>query len=134
MLRMKRITTIILLTMTAVIVVSNSLLGNPAMLKPVISMYGKVIDKSDSLPIGSKIIVYNDLNEKVGVFKSNEKDGTYFLTGLKPGSTYYLSIVMNEINFERITVDTPKAIEYKEIESNIIIDYKINKIELLTIK
>ena len=132
--RFKRILTAMLLIISATIVINNNAISNPAMLKPVISLSGKVIDKSNDLPIGTTIYIYNDINEKVGVCKSNDVDGSYFLTGLKPGTIYNLSVEISERTFEKIKVITPRVNEYTEIVRDLVIDNDANRIEVLTKK
>ncbi len=134
MLRFKRIITAMLLITSAIIVISNNALSNPAMLKPVVSLSGKVIDKSDNMPVGTKINIYNEIKEKVGVCKSNDVDGSYFLTGLKPGTIYNLSVEISEITYEKIKIVTPQVNEYTEIVRDLVINNKENRIEVLTIK
>jgi|GEM_PF-3892278 len=134
MIRFKRITTIILLLLAAAIVISNNLMGNPGMLKPVVSLTGKVLEKADNKPLNAKIYIFNIENEKIGVCKSDVANGTYFLTGLKPNTVYYLSIVTNDNKYEKIKVLTPKVYDYTEITRDLIVDKTESIVEVLTKK
>lgn len=134
MLRLKRITSVIILVLSAIIIISNNLLGNPTLIKPVVSLSGKVINKSDNSPLGTKIFIYNEKNKKIGVFKSNDTDGTYFLTGLKPSTVYYLIIETTRNSYKKVKLLTPQVDEYTEIIRDLIIDNEKNKIEMLTKK
>jgi hypothetical protein len=134
MLRFKRITAIILLLIAASIVVSNNVLGNPGMLKPVVSLTGKVLEKSENKPLVAKIFIYNIENEKIGVCKSDVAEGTYFLTGLKPNSVYYLSIETSDKKYDKIKITTPKVYEYTEIIRDLIVDNNEELVEVLTKK
>lgn len=134
MIRFKRITAVILLILTAAIVVSNNVLGNPGMLKPVVSLTGKIMEKSENKPLVAKIYIYNTENEKIGVCKSDAVEGTYFLTGLKPNSVYYLSIVTSDKKYEKIKITTPKVYEYTEIIRDLIVDNNMDLVEVITKK
>ncbi|MFH1051180.1 MAG: hypothetical protein V1779_09675 [bacterium] len=134
MLRFKRITTVIMLVIAMTILFGNYVLGNPVLLKTVVSISGKVIDKTDDSPIGTKIFIYNDKYEIVGVFKSSDIDGTFFLTGLKPGKVYFLSLETTKDNFNKIRILTPKVIEYTEIVRDLLIDNDNKIVEVLSIK
>ena len=134
MLRLKRISAVIILVLAVLIIISNNMLGKPPILKPVISVSGKVLYKANSSPFGTKIFIFNEFQEKIGVCKSNSLDGSYFLTGLKPDAVYYLSIESSKRSIKKIKLLTPKAEEYAEITRDIIIDNEKNNIELFSKK
>jgi len=134
MLRLKRLTAVIILIIAAFIVISNNLMSNPALLKPVVTLSGKVFDKSDNSPIGTKIYIYNESNEKIGVCKSSDIDGSYFLTGLKPSTVYFLTIETSRKSIKKVKLLTPKVSEYTEIVRDLIIDSEKNKVEMLSKK
>lgn len=131
MIRLKRIAAVILLILTAAIVVSNDVLGHSGILKPVVSLTGKIMEKSENKPLVAKIYIYNIENEKIGVCKSDFATGTYFLTGLKPNAVYYLSIEAADKKYEKIRVTTPKVIEYTEIIRDLIVDNNVDLVEVV---
>lgn len=87
-------------------------------LQPVVSVKGKIIeDKSDKC-LEINIFILNEKGKIIGTAKSNKLDGSFFLTGLKPGTSYELVFKSNKTTIRSMTIATPLTDEYLELNQD----------------
>jgi hypothetical protein len=85
--------------------------------KTIVSLTGSIKNELSKDPIGIEIRVFNSQGKQLFIVKSNSKDGYYFMTGLKPDSTYYLRF--NDFSYfadshEFVVPNTTKYQEYSK--------------------
>ncbi|MFC2131696.1 hypothetical protein ACFLSQ_09700 [Bacteroidota bacterium] len=116
MIRIKRYLAIIFLIIAGAVIFSNSLIGKPDLIKPVVSITGTISDKITGKAVAIKIYIYKEEGKKIGIVKSNILDGSFFITGLKPAEKYILSLEAKGYINRKIEIATPAVSEYEEIE------------------
>lgn len=100
-------------------------------LKPVVSVCGKILDDTQDLGLGLSIYIRNDNGKIIGIAKSNKLDGSYFITGLKPGTSYELVFKVDKRTIKTMQIATPLTNEYLEIEQNFFVKLKYSDLQTL---
>jgi OmpA-OmpF porin, OOP family len=130
---MKKYLTLVLFFALAFCV--QTYISKAQLIKTVVSVTGRVLDEATHGPIATTLEVFDKTGNKVNRVKSNEKDGYYFITGLKPGETYS---IRNLIDFnakqryfgQKMTITIPATDKYSEFSHDIVLiplvkDFKI---------
>jgi len=101
-----------------------------SLLKPVLSVKGKILEANTEQGISAKITLYNLEGEiKFRTKASSSKNGKYYMTGLMPNEEYIMKITPNTGYLEvAIKIRTPKTNQFDEIDK----DIEIKKIDNLT--
>lgn len=91
------------------------------LVKTVVAITGTIHDATTHKPVSLEIEVYDNSNKKVLSTKSNSADGSYYITSLKPGTTYSLRIEDEKYLAEAITMKIPETDEYDEFSRDILV-------------
>ncbi len=96
----------------------------------VVSLTGSVFDEKTHQPIEINIKAYDEDGKMIYRGKSNSIDGYYFITGLKPGSSY--SIFFEDFDYFRqeYTVDIPNTDKYQEFSKDFLAKPKEEGVKL----
>jgi hypothetical protein len=100
-------------------------------LQPVVSISGKVIEDTNEVGLGLNIYILNDSGKTIGISKSNEVDGNFFVTGLKPGTTYTFVFKSDKQTIKKMLVATPLTDKYLELEQDFFLKIQNNKLQTL---
>ncbi len=117
---MKRLVAMLaaILLITPMLLVESST-AKESLLKPVVSITGKALDKSTDEPLELNITILSEDKEIIGKAKSNSKDGYYFITGLKPEAKYFIRFEKEDYQAQEFEFKFPKVESYKEISQDI---------------
>lgn len=114
-----KIALLILLGVTTLIAATTSSKAKGSLLEPVVSIEGKiVVDEFINLK-NPVIYIFNENNKKIGKFAVNEIDKSFYITGLKPDTKYYLALQSENSVSEKIEIATPITDEFIEIQQNL---------------
>ncbi len=92
------------------------------MINPVVSITGSVMDASTRNPITAILIVTNEKGKRINVTRSNGLDnGKYFLTGLKPGKTYTITVSSKFYLKEKYTFTIAETYKYTELSHDFLV-------------
>ncbi|MBM2813780.1 MAG: tpn50 [Ignavibacteria bacterium] len=97
-----------------------------AQMKLVVSLTGTVINELTREPVQADFDVFDETGKKIQKFKSNSKDGYYFITNLTPGKKYTLRNLLNLGSEKRyfkhkFEIDIPKASQYAEFSRDLVL-------------
>lgn len=124
-----KIALLILLGITTIISATTSSKGQVSLLHPVISIEGKIIiDNHDKLTMPT-IFILDHNNKKIAKFNVNQIDKTFYITGLKPNTQYYIMFTDDNLISEKILIATPITDKFIEIQQNLKIKTSQNKLE-----
>mgnify|MGYP001204084605 CR=1 FL=1 len=100
------------ITICFIIIASFSL--TYSQLNTVVSLTGSIKNELTKEPVGIDVRVFNGEGKQIFVVKSNSKDGYYFMTGLKPDTTYYIRF--NDFSYFANSYEftVPKTNKYQE--------------------
>lgn len=138
---MRKLTYLIALSM-ALILFANTMFAQDTggkgdnkggLVKTVVAITGTVHDATTHKPVSLEIEVYNNSNKKILSTKSNSTDGSYYITSLKPGTTYSLHIRDENYLAEIIDMKIPETDEYDEFSRDILV-YQAASNTKITIK
>lgn len=89
--------------------------------KKIVSLTGKIIDEYSRKPVGIKMLVYDENGKKVSRANSNSSTGYYYITGLKPGKSYYMKFKDDAYFKESIPFDLPETDKYAEFSKDFLV-------------
>lgn len=90
--------------------------------KTTVSLTGNVTNAVTKEPVTVILKVKNDKGKTVNAAKSNAaQDGQYFIAGLKPGQTYFITIAQNDFFKENFEIKIPNTHQYKEISRDFLV-------------
>ena len=122
------------LTVT-VLVIALSFFANQlvakSFLQPVVSISGKIIEDTKDIGLALNIYIINDAGKTIGTAKSNKIDGNFFVTGLKPGTTYTFVFKSDKQTVKKMLVATPLVDKYLEIEQDFFLKIQNNELQTL---
>lgn len=88
----------------------------------VVSLTGRVYDYVSRQPLSMNILVLDYQGKKVQTTKSNAADnGNYYITGLKPGETYFLTFTNPGYFKEKFQIEIPNTDKYIEVSRDFLI-------------
>lgn len=129
MIKIGKYVAVIILIISWLLNTGNNLFSQESLIKPVVSIKGKITDKASGRALRIKINVFDIEGRKINITRSSDKDGSFFITGLKPASHYILKLKTEEFSFQKIKITTPDVYGYEEIIRNFSIDPLANEIE-----
>lgn len=105
----------------------NSL--NAQLIKTTVGVTGSVLDQVSKEPTSVNLDVYDISGKKINSTRSNGKDnGYYYIAGLKPGQTYFVTIKEDGYFKERYKIDVPNTDRYLELSR----DFLVKPLEKMT--
>jgi len=117
----KRILTLIACALFIVAILPTYLSAQGEMVGTVIAVTGKVINANDKSPVSVKIVAYDESGKKVNSTRSNESDGSYYLTKLQPGHSYNFIISDEKYLITKYRLNIPDLKKYSEISKDFIV-------------
>ncbi|MEI6089910.1 MAG: OmpA family protein [bacterium] len=117
----KRILTIVACMLLISTVIPGYLSAQGEMVGTVIAVTGKVLNALDKSPVSVKIIAYDESGKKVNSTRSNESDGSYYLTKLQPNHTYNFIISDEKYLITKYSLNIPDLKKYSEISKDFIV-------------
>jgi outer membrane protein OmpA-like peptidoglycan-associated protein len=117
----KRILTFVVCALLLGISLQGQLKAQGEMVGTVIAVTGKVINANDNSPVSVKIIAYDESGKKVNSTRSNESDGSYYLTKLQPGHNYNFIISDEKYLITKYSLNIPDLKKYSEISKDFIV-------------
>lgn len=92
------------------------------LVNPVVSITGSVMDASTRQPITAILIVTNEKGKRINATRSNGTDnGYYYLTSLKPGKTYTITVSSKFYLKEKYTFTIDKTYRYTELSHDFLV-------------
>jgi len=89
---------------------------------PVVSLTGNVFNEVTKQPVTAFLIVLDETGKRVAATRSNSaENGYYYITGLKPGKTYKLSLKQKEFLSEDFDLVIPQTDKYQEISRDFLV-------------
>lgn len=89
---------------------------------PVISLTGNIFNEVTRQPVTVFLIVLDEEGKRVNATRSNSaQNGYYYLTGLKPGKKYTLTIKQKDFLTEEFEIITPNTDKYLEISRDFLL-------------
>ncbi len=99
-----------------------SQLSQSQLVNPVVSITGSVMDASTRQPVTAIMIVTNEKGKRINATRSNGSDnGYYYLTSLKPGRKYTITVSSKYYLKEKYTFVIAKAYKYTELSHDFLI-------------
>lgn len=97
-------------------------------INPIASITGTVVDAKTKAPVEVQLLLFDENDKQINTTKSviNEK-GNYFLTGLKLGKKYYLSINQTGYTNEKYEFEVPASDKYLEIKKDFLLKTPVIK-------
>jgi len=93
-----------------------------AMIKTTVALTGNVFNHVTKLPETVKIKVTDQAGERVAITRSTASDnGSYYITGLKPGKTYNVAINKRDFMKEVFVLTVPNTNKYLELSHDFMI-------------
>lgn len=95
--------------------------ANSQLVQAVVSIGGRVYDITNYQPLGVNIELFDQNGQRINKIKSNAVDGSYFITGLKPGMTY--EIRFSDFDYMKYTysIQIPMTDKYLEYSKDFLI-------------
>ena len=95
-------------------------------IQTVITLQGNVYNEITKQPISVEVQLLDETGKKINSSRSNSKDGSYLLTGLKPGQAYKIAFAdrvdRDEIYIKRtIDITMPNTDKYLEMSRDFMI-------------
>ncbi len=89
---------------------------------PVISLTGNIFNEVTRQPVTVFLMVFDEEGKRVNATRSNSaQNGYYYITGLKPGKKYRLSIKQKDFLTEEFEIMTPNTDKYLEISRDFLL-------------
>jgi outer membrane protein OmpA-like peptidoglycan-associated protein len=95
------------------------------LINTVVALTGNVFDALTKEPVTSFIKITDEDGKRVNQTKSNAiENGSYYVTSLKPGKTYYVNISREDYFDEKFKITVPNTDKYQEISHDFLINPK----------
>ncbi len=92
------------------------------LVEPVVSLTGSVFNQITKEPETVFLIVKNEEGKKISAARSNStENGYYYITGLKPGHTYYIELKQKNFMNERHKIEIADTRKYEEISKDFLV-------------
>ncbi len=125
-----KILTLVISALFISLMLTNQVKAQSEMVGTVIAITGKVINALDKSPVAVKIIAYDESGKKVNSTRSNESDGSYYLTKLIPGHRYNFIISDEAYLISKFSLNIPELKKYTEISKDFIVYPKGTNIKI----
>lgn len=93
----------------------------PAQIGTVITVAGNVLDEVTRNPTTVNVVFSDESGTRAGSSRSNSKDGSYLVTGLKPGKKYKVRIEQPEFFQAEYEIQLPNTSKYTEISRDFLV-------------
>lgn len=98
------------------------ILSSAQIIQTVVSLTGNVTNAVTRQPVTVFIKLLDENGKRISGTRSNAaENGLYFLTGLKPGKTYFVVISQKEYFDEKFEINVPNTRKYQEISKDFLV-------------
>jgi outer membrane protein OmpA-like peptidoglycan-associated protein len=119
----KRMTGAILLLFTCAIIMQS--VSYAQLINTVVALTGNVFDGISKAPVTATIKITDEDGKRVNQTRSNAiENGTYYVTSLKPGKTYFVNISKDDYFDEKFKITIANTDKYEEISRDFLIKPK----------
>jgi len=87
----------------------------------VITVAGNVLDEVTRNPVTVNVVFSDESGNRAGSSRSNSKDGSYLVTGLKPGKKYKVRLEQSEYFQAEYEISLPNTGKYAEISRDFLV-------------
>lgn len=91
------------------------------LIQTVVALTGNVTNAITKKPVSVTISVNDENGKRINATKSGAADGTYYVTNLKPGQKYIISITSKEYLAEKYEIQIPATDKYEELSKDFIV-------------
>ena len=92
-----------------------------AQIGTVITVAGNVLDEVTRNPVMVNVVFSDETGTRAGSSRSNSKDGSYLVTGLKPGKKYKVRLEQSEYFQAEYEIALPNTGKYAEISRDFLV-------------
>ncbi|MFN8359185.1 MAG: hypothetical protein U0264_04660 [Candidatus Kapaibacterium sp.] len=92
-----------------------------AQIGTVITVAGNVLDEVTRNPVTVNVVFSDESGNRAGSSRSNSKDGSYLVTGLKPGKKYKVRLEQAEYFQAEYEISLPNTGKYAEISRDFLV-------------
>jgi outer membrane protein OmpA-like peptidoglycan-associated protein len=123
---MKTLRTFIVLALVGTFAYTNLFSQGANLVNTVVALTGTVYNDVTKKPVKVKIDILDENNKKVNSTNSNSADGSYYITGLKPGKKYIIKIgnelgASEEFMKEKFDYPVPETKMYTEFTKDFLV-------------
>ena len=116
----KKILISMLSTLALVIILGHAAYAQA--LGPVVSLTGNIFNEVTKQPVTVFLMVLDQDGKRVTATRSNSaENGYYYITGLKPGKTYTISIKQKDYLNEQFVLSVANTDKYQEISKDFLV-------------
>ncbi|TAL70311.1 MAG: hypothetical protein EPN82_03125 [Bacteroidetes bacterium] len=95
------------------------------LIQTVVALTGNVFDAVSKAPVTATIKITDEGGKRVNQTRSNAiENGTYYVTSLKPGKTYFVNITKEDYFDEKFKITLANTDKYEEISRDFLIKPK----------
>jgi len=122
--KIKRMTVALLIIFTCGLFVQN--VSHAQLINTVVALTGNVFDGISKDPVTATIKITDENGKRVNQTRSNAiENGSYYVTSLKPGKTYYVNISKEDYFDEKFKISLANTDKYEEISRDFLIKPKV---------
>lgn len=120
----KRMTVFFLLILTCGLFIQN--VSQAQLINTVVALTGNVFDGISKAPVTATIRITDENGKRVNQTRSNAiENGSYYVTSLKPGKTYFVNISKEDYFDEKFKILLANTDKYEEISRDFLIKPKV---------
>jgi len=101
------------------------------LVQAVVSIGGRVYNITNNQPLSVNIEIFDQNGQRINKIKSNATDGSYFITGLKPGTTYEIRFSDFDYMKYSYSIQIPATDKYVEYSKDFLIIPKKTQTKIL---
>lgn len=110
--------------LSLIFILSTNLVYSQGFSNVIVSVEGTVQNQVTKYPETCRLLVTDSDGKRVTATRSMGHDGSYFLTGLKPGKSYIITLKKKNFMTEQIEIKVPKTNRYYELSHDFLIKPK----------
>ncbi|MBI5324165.1 MAG: OmpA family protein [Ignavibacteriae bacterium] len=125
----KRMTVAILLIFTFGLFIQSE--AKAQLIQTVVALTGNVFDAVSKSPVTATIKITDENGKRVNQTRSNAiENGSYYVTSLKPGKTYFVNISKEDYFEEKFKITLANTDKYEEISRDFLIKPKAKGVKI----
>jgi len=103
------------------LIVGTSPLSKGQVIGTVITVAGNVLDEVTRNPVTVNVVFSDESGTRAGSSRSNSKDGSYLVTGLKPGKKYKVRLEQSDFFQAEYEIQLPNSSKYAEVSRDFLV-------------
>lgn len=105
--------------------------ANAQLIQTVVALTGNVFDAVSKAPVTATIKITDESGKRVNQTRSNAiENGSYYVTSLKPGKTYFINITKEDYFDEKFKIMLANTDKYEEISRDFLIKPKAKGVKI----